>query len=756
MTDKIASTPTFVKNAYKKMHERLEIVRGRLNRPLTLAEKVIYGHLDDPKNAELEAGKSYISVRPDRVALQDATAQMAILQFMLAKRSEAAVPVTVHCDHLIRAEVGASQDLAQANDENKEVYDFLSSSAEKYGFGFWKPGSGIIHQVVLEQYAFPGMMMIGTDSHTPNAGGLGSFASGVGGADAVDVMVDMPWDVLHPTIVGVHLKGELKGWAAPKDVILKLLDILTVAGGTNRVIEYFGEGCKSISTTGKGTICNMGAELGATTSIFPYDDRMDTYLKSTDRDDILEFIHENSELLAADAEVLANPDKYYEKVITIDLSTLEPHVVGPHTPDLAAPVSKMEEHMKEGGWPTNLTSALIGSCTNSSYEDMGRIAEMADQAIAAGAKLKMPLLITPGSEQVRATIQRDGILDKLEKLGATVLANACGPCIGQWKRHDIKEGEMNSIINSFNRNFPKRNDGNPQTCSFIGSPETVLAYAFHGRLDLNPFTTPIETDNGTFVFDSPKSVAEVPAKGFIDDVAGFQAPHADGGRIEVKVADDSNRLQLLSPFDAWSGKDLIDLPVLMKAKGKCTTDHISPAGPWLKFRGHLENISDNMFSGAINAFTGEPGRGKDQLDGETKQYNEVAKNYKANGLGWVAVGDENYGEGSSREHAAMCPRFLGARAVITRSFARIHESNLKKQGVLALTFVNKGDYDLIEEDDRISLVGLEDLVPGQHVKGVIKHKDGSTVEIDLKHSLNDDQIEWFKDGSALNTLRKHQ
>ncbi len=756
MTDKIASTPTFVKNAYKKMHERLEIVRGRLNRPLTLAEKVIYGHLDDPKNAELEAGKSYISVRPDRVALQDATAQMAILQFMLAKRSEAAVPVTVHCDHLIRAEVGASQDLAQANDENKEVYDFLSSSAEKYGFGFWKPGSGIIHQVVLEQYAFPGMMMIGTDSHTPNAGGLGSFASGVGGADAVDVMVDMPWDVLHPTIVGVHLKGELKGWAAPKDVILKLLDILTVAGGTNRVIEYFGEGCKSISTTGKGTICNMGAELGATTSIFPYDDRMDTYLKSTDRDDILEFIHENSELLAADAEVLANPDKYYEKVITIDLSTLEPHVVGPHTPDLAAPVSKMEEHMKEGGWPTNLTSALIGSCTNSSYEDMGRIAEMADQAIAAGAKLKMPLLITPGSEQVRATIQRDGILDKLEKLGATVLANACGPCIGQWKRHDIKEGEMNSIINSFNRNFPKRNDGNPQTCSFIGSPETVLAYAFHGRLDLNPFTTPIETDNGTFVFDSPKSVAEVPAKGFIDDVAGFQAPHADGGRIEVKVADDSNRLQLLSPFDAWSGKDLTDLPVLMKAKGKCTTDHISPAGPWLKFRGHLENISDNMFSGAINAFTGEPGRGKDQLDGETKQYNEVAKNYKANGLGWVAVGDENYGEGSSREHAAMCPRFLGARAVITRSFARIHESNLKKQGVLALTFVNKGDYDLIEEDDRISLVGLEDLVPGQHVKGVIKHKDGSTVEIDLKHSLNDDQIEWFKDGSALNTLRKHQ
>ncbi len=753
--DNIASTPAFVNNVYNKMRQRLEVVRGRLNRPLTLAEKVIYGHLDDPQNAELEAGKSYISLRPDRVALQDATAQMAILQFMLANRSEAAVPVTIHCDHLIRAEQGASQDLDIANSENKEVYDFLSSSATKYKFGFWKPGSGIIHQVVLEQYAFPGQMMIGTDSHTPNAGGLGSFASGVGGADAVDVMVDMPWDVLHPTIVGVRLTGELKGWTAPKDVILKLLDILTVAGGTNRVIEYFGEGCKSISCTGKATICNMGAELGATTSIFPHDERMETYLNATNSGDILSTINANVDLLAADAEVLSSPEKYYEKVIDIDLTTLEPHVVGPHTPDLAAPVGKMAEHIEKGGWPATLTSALIGSCTNSSYEDMGRISNMAEQALEAGAKLKMPLLITPGSEQVRATIERDGILGKLEKLGATVLANACGPCIGQWRRHDIKEGEINSIISSFNRNFPKRNDGNPKTCSFIASPETVMAYAFHGRLDLDPFATAIETEKGEFTFKDPGHVPEVPTKGYEIDSKSFQAPVADGGKVEVKVADKSDRLQLLNPFTAWNGGDFSDMPVLLKAKGKCTTDHISPAGPWLKYRGHLENISDNMFSGAINAFSGEAGRGKDQVDGQTKQFNEVAKHYKEQGMGWIAIGDENYGEGSSREHAAMSPRFLGCQAVITRSFARIHESNLKKQGVLAFNFVNPADYDLIEEDDRISLTGLaEHLVPGEYVTAVIKHKDGSSVEIKLKHSFNEDQIQWFKDGSALNTLRK--
>ena len=755
MSQTVESTPAFVENVYKTMRKNLEVVRGRLNRPLTLAEKVIYGHLDDPQNEELEAGKSYIGLRPDRVALQDATAQMAILQFMLAKRSEAAVPVTVHCDHLILAERGADQDLENSNTENKEVFDFLSSSAQKYKFGFWKPGAGIIHQVVLEQYAFPGQLMLGTDSHTPNAGGLGSFASGVGGADAVDVMVDMPWDVLHPKVVGVRLSGELKGFAAPKDVILKLLDILTVSGGTNRVIEYFGEGCKSLSCTGKGTICNMGAELGATTSIFPYDERMETYLKATGRENLVPIINENADLLGADEDALKNPEAHYEMVIDINLSELEPHVVGPHTPDLAVGVSDMSRHMEEGGWPVKATNALIGSCTNSSYEDMGRIAAMADQAIEAGAKLKMPLLITPGSEQVRATIERDGILEKLKQLGAAVLANACGPCIGQWKRHDIEQGEVNSIISSYNRNFPKRNDGNPKTCSFLASPETVLAYAFHDRLDIDPFNTPIQTPNGEFTFADPGAVAEVPKDGYETDEKGFQPPASDGGRVEVKVADGSERLQLLSPFEPWDGNDLEKLPVLLKAQGKCTTDHISPAGPWLRFRGHLENISDNMFSGAINAFTGEAGRGKDQLDGETKTYNEVAKNYKANGMGWVAIGDENYGEGSSREHAAMSPRFLGCRAVIARSFARIHESNLKKQGVLAFTFANPEDYGLIEEDDRITLLHLkDDLLPGEHVTALIEHKDGSSVKIKLKHSFNDEQIEWFKNGSALNTMRK--
>ncbi|MBI1363290.1 MAG: aconitate hydratase [Proteobacteria bacterium] len=749
----IESTPQFVENVYKKMTERLAVVRNRLNRPLTLAEKIIYGHLNDPKTADLTPGTSYLELRPDRVAFQDATAQMAILQFMLANKDYPAVPVTVHCDHLIRAHTGANDDLKVANTENKEVYDFLASSSQKYGFGFWKPGSGIIHQVVLEQYAFPGLMMLGTDSHTPNAGGLGAFASGVGGADAVDVMVDLPWEVLHPHIVGVKLTGEMKGWTAPKDVILKLLDILTVEGGTNRVIEYFGPGCASISCTGKATICNMGAELGATTSLFPHDERMDTYLKSTGRAELVKLAGKYADLLVADK----GSEKHYQTVIEIDLSTLEPHVVGPHSPDLAAPVSKMGAHLKKGGWPTNLTSALIGSCTNSSYEDMGRIAEMADQAIAAGAKIKIPLLVTPGSEQVRATIARDGIMQKLEKLGAVVLANACGPCIGQWKRDDIKAGESNSIISSYNRNFPKRNDGNAATCSFIGSPETVLAYAFHGRIDIDPFTTPIDLGNGkTFTLKAPGKVAEVPAKGYVPDEEGFLPPSANGGKVNVSVASSSDRLQLLTPFDAWSGKDYTGLPVLMKAKGKCTTDHISPAGPWLKYRGHLQNISNNMFSGAVNAFTGEPGRGKDLLSGDVKPYNEVAIHYKGEGLGWVAVGDSNYGEGSSREHAAMSPRFLGARAVITRSFARIHETNLKKQGILPLTFTNPADYDLIEEEDHIDIKGLTQLTPGKPVTAVVHHKDGSEVEIKLKHTLNAEQIQWFKDGSALNTLRKHK
>ena len=751
----INSTPNFVKDVYQKMEERLKVVRAHLDRPLTFTEKLLYGHLDDPKATDLEHGKSYIYLRPDRVAFQDATAQMAILQFTLAKRSSAAVPVTVHCDHLIRAEVEGEEDLKKANNENKEVFDFLASASQKYGFGFWKPGSGIIHQVVLEQYAFPGLLMLGTDSHTPNAGGLAGFACGVGGADAVDVMVDMPWEVLHPHVVGVKLTGKLKGWSAPKDIILKLLKILTVSGGTNRVIEYFGEGCESISATGKGTICNMGAELGATTSLFPYDKRMVTYLESTGRGDLVPLAEEHKHLLSADKEVLEKPEDYYQEVIEINLSELEPHVVGPHTPDLAVPVSGMKEHLEEGGWPKKLSNALIGSCTNSSYEDMGRVAMMADQAIAAGAKLKMPLLITPGSEQVRATIERDGIMGKLEKLGATVLANACGPCIGMWKRSDIEDGESNSIISSYNRNFPKRNDGNAETCSFLTSPETTLAYAFHGRVDVDPYNTPIKLEDGSdFKFTNPQLVDEVPENGYVRDEAGYLAPADDGNKVEVKIAKDSDRLQELEPFDKWDGEDFEELPVLLKAKGKCTTDHISPAGKWLKYRGHLENISDNMFSGAINAFSGESGRGTNRVTGEVEGFNEMAKSYRDKLGGWVAIGDSNYGEGSSREHAAMSPRFMGCKAVVVRSFARIHESNLKKQGVLPLTFVNPADYDLIEEKDVITFKDLDELAPGKEVKAVIKHDDGSTVEISLKHSFNDEQIAWFKDGSALNTLRR--
>ena len=745
----IESTPAFIKDVYGKMEARLKVVRERLGRPLTFAEKVLYGHLDDPKTAELEPGSSYIYLRPDRVAFQDATAQMAILQFMLAKKSEAAVPVTIHCDHLIRAEFGSDKDLPIANDENKEVYDFLASAGQKYGFGFWKPGAGIIHQVVLEQYAFPGLMMLGTDSHTPNAGGLGAFACGVGGADAVDVMVDLPWEVLHPKVVGVKLTGKMKGWTAPKDVILKLLGILTVAGGTNRVIEYFGPGVESISCTGKATICNMGAELGATTSIFPYDERMMTYLEVTDRAAQADVIRQHKDLLTPDA----GSEEHYEMVVEINLDELEPHVVGPHSPDLAASVDEMDKHMEKGGWPTNLTSALIGSCTNSSYEDIGRVAAMADQLSDKGVKLKVPLLITPGSEQVRATIVRDGQMKKLEDLGATVLANACGPCIGQWKRHDIKEGEVNSIISSYNRNFPKRNDGNPQTCSFIGSPETTLAYAVFGDLTVDPYDTDITAaDGSTFKLTPPEGIAEVPAGGFIPDEEGYVGPSAGGSATEVVVSPESKRLQLLTPFDKWDGKDYEGLPVLLKAQGKCTTDHISPAGPWLKFRGHLDNISDNMFIGAINAFTGEAGQGINQDTGDKQQHNEIARHYKGRGQGWIAIGDKNYGEGSSREHAAMCPRHLGAKVVIVRSFARIHQSNLKKQGVLPFTFANPADYDLIEAMDKISIKGLDALAPGKPVTAEIKHEDGSSAEITLNHTLNDEQIEWFQAGSALNSL----
>jgi aconitate hydratase len=749
----IASTPAFVEKVYATTAKNLAVIKQRLNRPLTLAEKILYGHLANPETADLTRGEAYTEFHPDRVILQDATAQMAILQFMQAQKASAAVPVTVHCDHLIRAYQGADADLKTANTENVEVYKFLSDASARYGFGFWKPGAGIIHQVALEHYAFPGTMLLGTDSHTPNAGGLGAFACGVGGADAVDVMVGLPWEVLHPYIVGVKLTGELKGWAAPKDVIQKLLQILTCEGGTNRVIEYFGPGCASISATGKATICNMGAELGATTSVFPYDTRMDTYLKVTGRAALLPLIHANAHNLVADAETAEDPEKYYDLVIEINLSDLEPSVVGPHSPDLFANASAMPAHLAGGGWPTNLTYALIGSCTNSSYEDMGRIAIMADQLLAHGVKLKCPLMVTPGSTQVHATIVRDGIMEKLEKLGAVVLSNACGPCIGQWKRDDVQEGTANSIISSYNRNFPKRNDGFASTCSFIASPETVLAYAVFGRLDLNPFTTPITGADGTeFTLRAPGTVDEVPGKGFVPDEVGYAAPGSTPGPVVV-VNGASDRLQILSPFAAWDGADYQALPLLIKAKGKCTTDHISPAGPWLKYRGHLDNISNNMYLGVINAFTGAAGKTR-KPDGTDGTPAEAARAYKAKNQGWVFVGDQNVGEGSSREHAAMSPRWLGCRVAIARSFARIHHSNLKKQGILPFTFANPADYDLVEATDTFSFHGLANLAPGKPIQATVHHADGSSVNITLNHTFNAEQIGWFKAGSALNALNK--
>lgn len=751
----VDSPPDFIEQVYTKLEENVAKIRKRLNRPLTYAEKILYGHLQNPETDSLEPGKSYIKTLPDRIALQDATAQMAILQFMLADKNEAAVPVTVHCDHLIRAQKGAIPDLAVAQTENLEVYDFLSSASQRYGFGCWLPGAGIIHQVVLEQYAFPGLMMLGTDSHTPNAGGLGAFASGVGGADAVDVMVGMPWEVLHPEIVGVKLTGEMKGWTAPKDVILKLLGILTCAGGTNRVFEYFGPGTSTISCTGKATICNMGAELGATTSTFPYDAEMEYFLKAANRPEAAELANKYSHLLRADAEVLAEPEKYYSTVVEIDLSTLEPHVVGPHSPDRVTTVSEMNTHIKDGGYPNNISYTLIGSCTNSSYEDLGRIAAMADQLADKGVQLKTKLMISPGSEQIKATIERDGQLAKLEKIGATFLTNACGPCIGQWKRDDINTGESNSILTSYNRNFPKRNDGNAETCCFIASPETCMAYAVFGNFELNPFEAEIEAADGTkFTLTAPENIDKMPQLGLLNDEDGFLAPIEERQDIEVIVSETSERLSLLSPFDAWSGEDFKGLQLLLKAQGKCTTDHISPAGPWLRFRGHLNNISDNMFNGAVNAFTEQAGEGKNQLTGETQKYCDIARAYTAAGKNWVAVGDNNYGEGSSREHAAMSPRHMGARAIITRSFARIHETNLKKQGVLPLTFINSDDYDLVQEADTIDLNNITALAPGSEVECVLHHGDGSSDTVTLKHSLNAEQIEWFKAGSALNYLRK--
>jgi aconitate hydratase len=749
----IETTPELVQSVYDTSRERLEIVRRRLQRPLTLGEKVLFGHLADPEGEHLERGKAYIQLQPDRVAMQDATAQMALLQFMLSGRDTTAVPSTVHCDHLILARSGAAEDVEAAIDLNREVYDFLQSSSARYGIGFWKPGSGIIHQVVLENYAFPGGMMIGTDSHTPNAGGLGMIAVGVGGADAVDVMAGFNWEVLQPELVGVKLTGSLQGWTAPKDVILRLLGILTVKGGTNRIIEYFGPGVESISATGKGTITNMGAELGATTSVFPFDDRMKIYLDATNRARIATLAAANRDLVTADPEVEADPEKYFDLVVEIDLGTLEPHIVGPHTPDLARPVSRMAADVAANGYPDALSAGLIGSCTNSSYEDISRAADVAEQALSHGASLEATLWVTPGSEQIEATIERDGQMAILTRIGATVLANACGPCIGQWKREDIADGEPNSIISSFNRNFAKRNDGNPQTNSFIASPEIVVAYALAGRLSFNPLTDEITHDGGSFKLDAPKPAPEIPADGFVFKAEGFVAPPADRGGLEVRVHDGSKRLQLLEPFAAWKDGDFDRLPVLLKARGKCTTDPISPAGPWLRYRGHLDNISDNLFLGAVNAFADDPGHGIDVETGDTVSLPELARSYKERGIRWIAVGDENYGEGSSREHAAMEPRHLGGAAVISRSFARIHETNLKKQGMLPLTFRDPADYEKIRVDDRISITGLDQLAPGAPLIAVIHHADGSDEPIQLDHTLNADQVEWFRSGSALNVLR---
>lgn len=753
----IATTPQLVANTYATLEANVAKIRERLGRPLTYAEKVFLGHLADPANAELDSGKSYMDTRPDRIAMQDATAQMALLQFMLAGKDETAVPTTVHCDHLIQAHKGADNDLAVANDTNGEVYDFLRSAASRYGIGFWGPGAGIIHQVVLEKYAFPGGMMIGTDSHTPNAGGLGMFACGVGGADAVDVMAGFPWEVLYPKVVGVKLTGQLSGWTAPKDVILKVCEILTVKGGTNRVIEYFGPGTASISCTGKGTITNMGAELGATTSIFPYDERMAAYLKATGREEIADLANQHAALLSADPEVADDPQRFFDEVVEIDLSTLQPHIVGPHTPDLARPSSRMAEDAKENGYPLNLTSALIGSCTNSSYEDLERAADVARQAQAHGHKAQSTLWVTPGSEQIHQTIQRDGQMKDFDAIGGIVLANACGPCIGQWKRDDIEMGESNSIISSYNRNFRRRNDGNAETLSFIGSPEIVVAFALAGTLDFDPQNDELEAPDGTrWKLTAPGDAPEIPTQGFVESFAGYADPPPAGQRagVDVSVAAGSERLERLDPFAKWDGKDYVEVPLLLKAKGKCTTDHISPAGPWLRFRGHLTNISDNMFTGAVNAFTDETGHGLDQLSGDTGiGFSEVAKRYKAAGQRWVAVGDENYGEGSSREHAAMSPRLLGAAAVLVRSFARIHESNLKKQGVLPLTFANPADYEKVQEKDKVSVLGLDALAPGKPVSVVFHHEDGSSDEVSANHTLSDEQIEWFQAGSALNLLR---
>lgn len=759
---KIGETMTLdleiIKQTYEKIKSRIPIIREKLGRPLTLSEKILFTHLSSEEIREFQRGREYAEFNPDRVAMQDATAQMALLQFIHAGKKTTAVPTTVHCDHLILAQNGAELDLSRSLEENKEVYEFLETISRKYGIGFWKPGAGIIHQVILENYAFPGGMMIGTDSHTPNAGGLGMIAVGVGGADAVDVMAGMPWELKFPKILGVKLTGKISGWTSPKDVILELAGILTVKGGTGYIIEYFGEGTKSISCTGKATICNMGAEVGATCSIFPYDSRMRDYLIATDRNELTDLIdkYELEKELRADREVEENPEKYYDKIIEIDLSKLEPKVNGPFSPDIAWPISKLKEAVEKNQYPDKISVALIGSCTNSSYEDIDRAANIAKDALSKGLKSKTSFTITPGSEQIRATIERDGQLKILEEFGGIVLANACGPCIGMWKRMDIKSGEKNTIITSFNRNFAKRNDGNPETYAFVASPEIVTAYAIAGKLSFNPLSDLIENEKGEKVKLSEPIGVEFPSKGFIKNNIGFIPPNPNGEEIEIKINPKSDRLQLLDRFEPWDGENFKDLYLLIKIKGKCTTDHISMAGPWLKYRGHLDNISNNLFLGAVNYFTNKAGETKNLITGEIKPTPEVARFYKNNKIGWIAVGDENYGEGSSREHAAMEPRYLNCKAIIAKSFARIHETNLKKQGLLPLTFANPNDYDKIREDDKFDLFGLKNFNPDKPLILVIKHSDGTSENIELNHTISAAQFEWFKAGSALNLIAKNQ
>jgi len=741
-----------LRSFYSNFPKRVDAAREQVGRPLTLAEKILYAHLYEESDiCPFRRGEDYVNFRPDRVAMQDATAQMALLQFMNAGKSKSAVPATVHCDHLIQANMGAKTDIATATQSNSEVYDFLKSVSDKYGIGFWKPGAGIIHQVVLENYAFPGGMMIGTDSHTPNAGGLGMIAIGVGGADAVDVMTGMEWELKMPKLIGVKLTGSLSGWASPKDVILKLAGILTVKGGTNAIIEYFGPGAASLSATGKATICNMGAEVGATTSLFPFNLNMATYLRATGRDDVAEWATAVSDYLEADMDVQAQPDSFYDRVIVINLSELEPHINGPFTPDAATPISEFATKVKENGWPRKMEVGLIGSCTNSSYQDLSRAASIARQAAEDKIPVAAPLIINPGSEQIRYTAERDGILGDFERIGATIMANACGPCIGQWKRHTDDNTRKNSIVTSFNRNFAKRADGNPNTHAFVASPELTLALTIAGDLCFNPLTDTLKTADGREVKLKEPEGTDFPPKGFEVKDNGYVAP--TGKDAEVVINPGSNRLQVLKPFAAWDGKELIEMPLLLKAEGKCTTDHISMAGPWLRFRGHLENISDNMLMGAVNAFNGKTNSVLNQLNGKYEAVSAVAKQYKAKGISSIVVAEENYGEGSSREHAAMEPRFLNVKVILAKSFARIHETNLKKQGMLALTFADKDDYKKVREEDKISIVGLKEFAPGKPLTAILYHADGTEESFAVNHTYNELQIKWFKAGAALNAAR---